>query len=362
MRAIQLDTDLEGLLALNDNAFELCRDFLPQGDRFFRQVNRYDDYLAEIRKKPDYQAGNTLKLILPFLKGHGFTNDRLREYSTRHVSLMPGAAETFKFLQERGFPLFALSTSYRLFAEAAAFKLGFDAEHLCCTELDLDRYRVAPAEAEELQRLEAEIAAAPEIQLPREAASPEDLPGPVQEAVALLDRIFWERLPEMGIGLILQEVNPVGGSEKAQAVSESMERTGISLADTMYVGDNLTDVQAFEAVRAGGGLTISFNGNREAVSAAEVVVVSDTAWPLALLATIFQTWAKQDVLDLASPERRGKSRSLILPEAVIEPIMLGLQGHTFNLHLSQAPQRDRMVQESVAMRARLRGEAIASLG
>ena len=72
MRAIQLDTACEGPLALNDHAFELCRDFLrPYGARFFRQVSRYDDYLANLVKKPGYRAVDTLKLILPFLKAQG---------------------------------------------------------------------------------------------------------------------------------------------------------------------------------------------------------------------------------------------------------------------------------------------------
>ncbi len=80
MPNVQLDTDCEGPLALNDNAFELCREFIkPQGDRFFQQVSRYDDYLAEVAKKPGYKGGNTLKLILPFLKAHGLTNARIQD-------------------------------------------------------------------------------------------------------------------------------------------------------------------------------------------------------------------------------------------------------------------------------------------
>ena len=77
MHPLQLDTDCEGPLALNDNAFELCREFIkPDGARFFQQVSRYEDYLADVLKKPGYQAGDTLKLILPFLKAHGLTEAR----------------------------------------------------------------------------------------------------------------------------------------------------------------------------------------------------------------------------------------------------------------------------------------------
>ena len=71
MLQIQLNTDCEGPLALNDNAFELCREFMkPHGYRFFTQVSRYGNFLANIAQKPEYQAGDTLKLILPFLQAH----------------------------------------------------------------------------------------------------------------------------------------------------------------------------------------------------------------------------------------------------------------------------------------------------
>jgi energy-converting hydrogenase A subunit R len=363
MPKIQLDTDCEGPLVLNDNAFELCRDFItPQGDRFFQQVNRYDHYLAEVAKRPGYRAGNTLKLILPFLKAYGLSNAQIEAYSRKAMQLMPGAEEAFTFLHSRNFPIFEISTSYRQFAEAVGLKLGFDKEHIFSTALDLDRYRLSAAEVEALQGLHQEILAAPEITLPPDAASLADLPGPVQDAVATLDGIFWERLPAMEMGSIYQEVNPIGGPEKAKAVSDSLVKTGLSLTDTIYVGDSITDVEAFEAVRAGDGLTISFNGNRYAVNAAEVVVVSDSAWSIALLASICQLWGKEGVLEVAAPETRAKSRALVLPEEVIEPIFSGLDGCTLNMYLSKGIDRAKTVKESLAMRAKLRGQAVAALG
>jgi predicted HAD superfamily phosphohydrolase len=363
MPNLQLHIDCEGPLALNDNAFELCREFIkPQGDRFFQQVSRYDDYLARVAKKPGYKAGDTLKLILPFLKAHGLTNARIEAYSRENVTLVPGAKGAFKFLHSRDFPIFEISTSYRPFAEAVGLKLGFKKERIFSIEIDLDRYSLSSVEAEELVRLQGEIAAAPDIELPPEAAIMADLPAPAAEAIAVLDRIFWERLPAMAIGALCQEVTSIGGPEKAKVVADSLAQTGLSLTDTIYVGDSITDVQAFEAVRAGGGLAISFNGSRDAVNAAEVIVVADSAWPLALLAAIFQLWSKQGVLEVACPETRDKSRCLVLPEAVIEPIGMGMEGHLFNLYDQSAADLDKVIEESQAMRARLRGEAVAGLG
>jgi energy-converting hydrogenase A subunit R len=362
MRPIQLNTDCEGPLALNDNPFELCREFVkPQGDRFFRQVSRYEDYLVEVVKRPESKAGDTLKLIMPFLKAHGLTNARIEAYSRNNVTLSPGADGAFNFLHSLNFPIYEISAGYRPFAEAVGLKLGFQKERIFCPEFNLDRFTLSTAESEELQRLQGEIAGAPDIELPPDAAAA-DLSSPVQEAVGILDRIFWERLPAMEIGALYQEINPMGGPEKAKAVAESLEQTGLPPADVIYVGDSLTDVPAFEAVRAGGGLAISFNGNRAAANAAEVIVVSDSAWSIALLTAVFQSWGKEGVLELACPETRAKSRSLVLPEAVIEPIFSGLDGRMLNLYDQNAADFEKVVNESQTMRAKLRGEAVAALG
>jgi energy-converting hydrogenase A subunit R len=363
MRKVQLFTDCEGPLALNDYAFELCRDFIkPHGDRFSRQVSRYDHYLAEVAKKPGYKAGETLRLILPFLKAHGLTQARMEAHGRETMLLVPGAEEAYKFLHSRDFPIFMLSSSYRPFAEAAGQRLGFKPESVFGTDIDLDQDAFSAVEVEELLGLQGEITGTPEIELPGEAAEPADLPAPVQEAVAVLDRIFQEMLPAMAGGALYQEVNLMGGAAKAKAVSDSLASTGISLADTIYVGDDITDVAAFEAVRAGGGLTISFNGDREAVSAAEVVVVSDSAWSIALLTSIFQLWGKEGVLEVAAPETRDKGRSLVLPEELIEPIFSGLDGRMLNIYLSKGIDRAKITKEGLAMRAKLRGEAVAALG
>jgi energy-converting hydrogenase A subunit R len=362
MHKVQLITDCEGPLALNDSAFELCRDFItPMGDRLYQQVSRYNDYLAEVAKKPD-PSGNTLKLILPFLKAYGLTNAQLADQASKTAALMPGAAGAYKFLHGREFPIFAISTGFRPFAEAVGLKLGFDRDHILATDLDLDRFDLAASEAGELKRLAEEIADAPAIEVTADAKSLADLPGPTQETIATLDRIFGERLPAMEIGAILEEVKPLGGPGKAQAVTDSLAKTGLARSDTIYVGASSTDVQALETVRTGAGLAISFNGDQPAVAAAEVVMVSDSAWSLALVTAIFQLWGKEGVLEVAAPETRNKSRSLVLPEEVIDPIMGGLDGHMVNIYLSASKDRAAMAKEGQAMTAKLRGAAVAGLG
>lgn len=363
MRTIQLVTDCEGPLALNDNAFELCRDFIkPDGDRFFTQVSRFDDYLADIAKRPDYKAGDTLKLILPFLKAYGLTNALIKEYAEKTVRLVPGVEDVYRFLHTQNFPIFEISTSYRQFAEAVGKRLGFAADRIFCTELDLDRYPLAPAEANRLRAIKDEIAALPEVALPPQAKTPEDLSSESREIISQMERIFWEIIPGMDIGQVYEEVNPIGGPEKARALEDSLAKTGISMADAIYVGDSITDIEAFKAVRVGGGAAISFNGNLYAVNFAEFIVVANNAWPIALLTAIFQRWGKDGLVELSTSSQAGHEKIVALPEAMIEPIVMGLQGRNFSFYPAKVPNRDKVIQESAAMRARLRGEAIAALG
>jgi|YelNatPaOPRAMG01_1025707.scaffolds.fasta_scaffold00578_17 energy-converting hydrogenase A subunit R len=362
MQPIQLNVACEGPLALNNNAFELCRDFLPpDGVRFFTQMSRYGDYLANLAPKPAYRSGDILKLILPFLKAAGLTTEKMAAYSREHLSLMPRAGETYRFLHALTVPIFAVSSSYSPFAAAVGARLGFAPERLFSTRVDLDSYELTDAEAGELRSLLGKISAAPAIELPPEARTLQDLSPEVQGVLSLFDTIFVDTIPHLSIGRMYQEINIMGGPEKAQAVEDSLARTGLAMADLMYVGDNRTDMPAMDKVRAGGGVTLSFNGDRHAVRAADIIVVADTTWPVALLLAVFLQWGKEGVVELAQSTRPGASKYLAIPESMIEPIMMGLQeGKTFNLYHPGTSRREEVIADSTAMRRRLRGEAIAA--
>ncbi len=63
-------SDCEGPISKNDNAFELAAHFIPEGEKLFTNISKYDDVLADVLQKPGYTAGSTLKLILPFFKAY----------------------------------------------------------------------------------------------------------------------------------------------------------------------------------------------------------------------------------------------------------------------------------------------------
>ncbi|GAG18116.1 unnamed protein product, partial [marine sediment metagenome] len=87
--------DLEGPLSPQDNAYELMKLF-PNGDRIFEVISRYDDLLT-LEEKEDYEPGDTLALIVPFLVLHNITEADISRLAGE-ASLTGGADKLISWL------------------------------------------------------------------------------------------------------------------------------------------------------------------------------------------------------------------------------------------------------------------------
>jgi energy-converting hydrogenase A subunit R len=354
-------TDCEGPISKNDNAYELTSHFIPNGDKFFSVVSRYDDALAYIIKKRDYKAGNTLKLILPFLKAYGVTNQKMIDFAARDIMLLPGAKATMQFVQEI-MPSFIVSTSYEQYISALCKAIDFPLENTCSTQVDIDRHQIAKEEAQTLRQLTKEIAAMHSFQIPKNAGSLEHFSLCGQATIKRLDEIFWNKIPKMRIGKMFDEVNPVGGEEKAKATNAIVTETGSSVSSVMYVGDSITDVECFRYVRNGDGLTISLNGNEYAVREAEIAAMSENTIVTSILADVFAKHGREKVLQLA----QEWSLSTLKKFEVNHTLVMNVQ----RLYPHKLPRvkaitkgsMGRLAEESIAFRKSVRGKAIARLG
>ena len=101
--------DLEGPLSPQDNAYELMKLF-PQGDRIFELISRYDDLLT-LEERPNYEPGDTLALIVPFLLYHRMSEEDIRRLAQR-AKLVDGASELIFGLHFRRWRVFCISTTY----------------------------------------------------------------------------------------------------------------------------------------------------------------------------------------------------------------------------------------------------------
>ncbi len=353
-------TDCEGPISKNDNAFELASHFIPDGDKLFTIISRYDDIEADIVKRPGYKAGDTLKLILPFLKAYGVTNEKMRDYSSKNILLVPGADETLKFVYGI-MPSFIVSTSYEHYIKALCDIIGFPKENAYCTRVDIDKYVLSEEETERIKKFRDEILRMPTLRIPEGARRLEDLPEEVQSAVRRLDEIFWLEFSEMEAGRMLREVNPVGGFEKANAIKEITEKMESNLSDVIYFGDSITDVDPFRLVREGGGLTVSFNGNQYAIREAEIAVMSHNTVIISILADLFRKIGKEGILRIIEEWPTSSLKEICEPSLVAKLKALP-EDEAPKIERIKPENMDRLAHESSEFRKNVRGKAIGSLG
>ncbi len=293
----QFVCNCRGLICKEDNAERLCAHYLPDGDRLFAVISAYDDVQSYVLSRENYKTGDSLRLILPFLKAAGATDSEVLQVSRRELQLLPGADRTMRYLTDL-MPSFIISASYDHHMMALCDIIDFPYSNVYCTNMQLDSVEVDDAEAAEIMELAREIAAMPVPRIPPDAMELNDLDEEGQRTVMRLDDIFWDYMLTMDAYSLVSGVNPLGGNEKAYSILDIRRKTMVDLDETMYVGGGIADIQAMELVRDGGGLALSFNGNRYAVREADVAVMSPDTITVSLLATAFYLGGAEAVYDM----------------------------------------------------------------
>ncbi|MCW4006784.1 MAG: HAD hydrolase family protein [Candidatus Bathyarchaeota archaeon] len=354
-------SDCEGPISKNDNAFELTAQFVPKGDKLFSVISRYDDVLADVLKKPVYNAGDTLKLVLPFLRAFDVSDEMMQEFSAKTLRLILGSKETLQHIQCLS-EAFIVSTSYEHYIKALCKCVELPFENTYCTKLSMNNYHVPQHEKTTLKTLAKEIAAMPLPTIPNGAKSIEDFSGQDQTNLSRLDQIFWEEIASMSCGEIVSEVTAVGGDQKAQAICDVVTRLGVAFSGVMYVGDSITDVQALQLVRENGGLAVSFNGNGYAVENAQVAVQSESSVVTAVLADVFLKHGTEQALDLAANWNRETLENCIADPTTTKQLFRLYPEALPKVQIVTEENMSQLSFESNAFRKKVRGEAVGMLG
>jgi energy-converting hydrogenase A subunit R len=343
-------SDCEGPLSRNDNAFEIAERFVPAGAQFFARLSRYDDFLADVEHRPGYNAGDTLRLLPPFLLAYEVSDEELEQFSTENVLIVPGVLKLLDTLTAL-LPTYIISTSYTPYLRALCALTRFPFDHVRCTELALDAWSMEEEEKEWLREQALAILTRRVIELPQGAASTADLAPEDERAVAELNQLFWHEMTGRVSGTMLEGVHPIGGGAKLTELLEIAAENGATLADVMYVGDSITDVPALAAVRDEGGVALSFNGNDYALAAAEFAAASADATPTIELAKAFARGGRDAVLETIrawpKPKKGAEGKPQEKAAAIVGVV---------------AEAGETLAAASAAARRSVRGEPIARLG
>lgn len=250
--------DLEGPLSPQDNAYELMA-LIPDGRRLFERLSRYDDLLA-LSGRPNYEPGDTLKLILPFLLAHGINENHIRQVSGK-APLVNGASECVQEIWSRGWQPCIVSTSYEPHALNIAERVGIPPDLVAATRVDFDALEGAMTEDSYSLVLSWQ-------QKILECPADED-----EQLKSLLDEFFWIHLVKFPIGVAL-DLPVMGGSRKTEALKGFLTKSGLDFKRCVVIGDSITDAHMLQTVRDEGGLAVVFNGNEYALPYGVIGVAS----------------------------------------------------------------------------------------
>jgi len=251
--------DLEGPLATQDNAYELMKLF-PEGGRIFEVISRYDDLLS-IAARFDYEPGDTLALIAPFLVCHGIKEHDISALA-RKATLTAGAVGLISRLSAQGWKIFCISTSYEQYAKRVAHRLGIFSQNIACTSFPLDKFSrdLSKEDFRFLETVEKDI-------LNRHTIDDNWIKK-------RLDLFYWKELPKTNLGRLVQQVQPVGGQRKVEALRHFADAQKQPFPNWVVVGDSITDFKMLQAVGQAGGLAIAFNANEYALPYATIGLAS----------------------------------------------------------------------------------------
>ena len=341
-------TDCEGPLTLNDNAFELCEHFIDDGDKLFKILSLYDDYLVDIVKKEGYKAGNTLKLILPFFVLEKLTNDDLIDFSKNHIYAVRDSKFLLKYLKET-MNTYIVSTSYGQYIEALSNYMEFPFENTYYTKVDVDALSLNEDELSKIAQFKVQI-----------LENPEDY--------ELFDEIFFSQIPRMGIYETIKKIDVIGGLGKKLAIDDIIENDKIDIKQMLYIGDSITDVEPLAFARDNDGISISFNGNEYPLKVAEIAIVSPSAVTTAVIANVYADNGKNKVLQFIEEYNSVDDLEKLFEKYKINNEIYNKFFEVFNndeypiIKLITHENYGEILNKSVDMRNNIRGDDIGGLG
>ena len=283
-----INSDWEGPWVTADHAFDIMRQGIEGGEHLFAAISAYDDYLAYVVKRPDYEPGNTLALIAPFLIAFGLDDDFLTARAKDNANFIAGSLKAIEMLKSI-YTVNIISTSYHQYVHYSTYLAGIPVENTYCTWFPIDDYAQEISDADKImvRQMADTILSMPELDIDMNT-DPDGMDNAVVGVLQQLDNFFWDELPSTGYAKMLKEVLPVGGTRKYEVVVSALEKEGMELKRSATIGDSITDWKMLKNTKDVGGLALSFNGNEYAISNCNVAVMSGNCMVTALLVDVFE--------------------------------------------------------------------------
>lgn len=315
---VSFNSDWEGPWVTADHAYEVIARGVPEGRKIFsnsseyvisqirgarlyRNVSEFDDYQFHVKRRPGYETGDTLALVAPFLPAFGLDSRFVEKVANDNANFIPGALSALETMRNIGWKPNIISTSYEQYVYLTACKMaGVPMADIYCTKFPIDEYSSEITEDDKrmVRKKAAEIAKLPKLGI-TDTTRPEDVTLEAMKSIKFLDEFYWDQLPKTSFNRLVNEIKPIGGTRKYDALMKSVKADGCRLSESVTVGDSITDMVMLEKTRDAGGLAMSFNGNGYAVRNANVAVMSPHCMTPVVLTDVFARGGLEAVESIA---------------------------------------------------------------
>ena len=364
-------SDWEGPWVIADYAFELLKRGIPNGENIFKVISEYDDYLAYIRKKPNYEPGDTLALITPFLIAYNLDSNFLLQVAKDCANFVSGSFEALKILRDLGYDVKVVSTSYCQYVHYTTSIANIPLTNVKCTVLKIDKYiEIVDDKDKELVREKGKILANfPSLGISA-TAKEENLSDAAKKVIQELNKFFWKELNKTSFKGILEEIKPLGGYRKYQAVLDFLKEKNEELGSSVVIGDSITDWVMLKKTKEAGGLAISFNGNEYAIRNANVALISDNCLIIPIIIDLFKRKGASKVKEITENFSYERIKEAVAAGWIDSRILEAIETHYEGCLQSEFPiaiwvseeMLEEIIAKSLEMRRKVRGITVGALG
>lgn len=354
-------SDWEGPWVSADHAYDVAKKGIPDGDKLFRALGNYVVHLSDARKLERFQPGETLALIAPFLISYGVSEKLLYDIAKEDARFIDGALEGIKVIRESGSSFSVVSTSYHQYVWYTAPLAGVPEEQTRSTYFPIEDFRrhIRKDDISQVKEMTPKIVET--VNLGIDSIRSERDTSPItREAIAMMDRFFLSVLPGTSFSPVLENVRPIGGMRKLDALQDILRLEERRIDEAVVIGDSITDRNMLGETKKAGGLAISFNGNKHSIDAANVAVASVDCMITPALIQIFGRSGISEIEQLATSWSTEMLRREVafgnLDQQLFERISKIAELETTKVIWLTEETRINALEQSAKTRALVRGE------
>lgn len=287
--------DLGGTLTKPEYTRDLSQ-LVPDGIKIFENIGRYDELLVKTGT-PGYESGDApIRLLMIMCLLHGITEADITRAAVERT-LMAGALDLVSGLLTNGWRIFCITNAYEPYAIRITHKFGIYAHNIACTLFPLDFLQTVLTEKDLdlFKRLRENIL----------ALNPAD----EVKSKQILDAFFEKDLMTTNVGKLIQQITPVSGPRKTEALKRFADKYQEPLSKWVAVGNSTSDAHMLAEVNREGGMAIAFNADQQALSSATMSLASTHLIDLRDILTLWQKGQKREIEHIVLDREKRTDKS-----------------------------------------------------